>query len=367
MRFIRATAFQIKRIIKTPALIGSLFFLPMAFTFLFLFGTGEDSLDNVGKSVMVIEEGNEELTALFLEQLGGEDTAKRLIAEEADLDLALRDLDAGKLQLVYYLPENLLQNRAEGGDRMVEVYSMTGDQADPVINMALEKAYRDLVRQEEWEKMGVGPDQIELPRTNQLVELEMGESHLDQKLGSFVGALSGLLMMYAPGLAGEYIQFRKNQVLKRMSVSPNRSLVTLGSLLLGYGLFLILVASGALAIISLLGITSPVMLPRFVIYYSCCVIFALSFSLFLFRIFKDERVVAGLGMFIGILLLALAIAPSMFNDSELIGILGRFSPLYWMFEGMETGALVPGVPAILLMSAVLFTAGSYKLEDFALS
>ena len=52
------------------------------------------------------------------------------------------------------------------------------------------------------------------------------------------------------------------------------------------------------------------------------------------------------------------------NVPEIVNKISLVSPFTWLLKIIETGnALVPTI-VIILMSAVFFTAGSFKLRDF---
>lgn len=364
MRFIRLVIFHIKRIIKTPSLLVSLFLAPLLLSIFMSFTSGSGDSGSVGKSAFIFEDQNEGLKNEMLKEL--EESEDNLLMAD-NLDEGLELLDNSQVQLVYYIPENFIQNRLQGRDNSIEVYSLLGEESDPVLDLALSNAAYSQLQKSAWSETGVEADQIIAEEVDFVQISYENESVLSSHFGGIAGGMFGLLIMYGPGLAIEYVNFRKSQVLKRLAVSPNKSWISLGSLLLSYGIVLMLAAICVCIFCMTIDIVDSSQVPLFLAYYAAMVVFSLSFSLLLFRIFKDEKIVTGLGIAIGMLLLIMSSLPLFMANNDVASLIAHFSPLYWTFDGLVSGYLFPGIPAILLMAALLFTAGSYRLEDFAVS
>ncbi len=363
MRFLQLVLYHIKRTITTPSSCISMFVAPLGLTILLMsMSSSGESMDK--ETAILFGSGNE---ALEEDLLSNEVVLNNYVIEEGiSLDEAKARLDQNDYVALYYVPDNFIESKIANEDEMIHVYSLTGEQTDPNMDLMLLDSYKKVLREHYWADLGVEADAITLTEQN-LVNVEEADNYMNDVFAGMMGGLFGLLVMYGPGLAAEYAQFRKNQVLKRLAISPNSSFVSMGSMIVAYGVFLVAVAlliGGFLVITDMIDIR---ILPIFMAYYAATVLFILSFSLFLFRIFKEEQVVQGVGTLIGFALMILAFMPLMLGESTLLNTLGLLSPLYSAFEGIASGSYFPGIPIILLGAAILFTAGSYGLEDYAQS
>ena len=123
MDLLRGIWFHIKRIVKSPALIGQMVILPTIVTLLMVFiQLSSTSKNNTTTSsstpslAMVSEEGNEEfqkeLESLYSENIFYTDKEK-----------ALNDLEKGYIRSVYVVPKNFVQSLGNGQKIQMEVYS----------------------------------------------------------------------------------------------------------------------------------------------------------------------------------------------------------------------------------------------------
>ena len=161
----------------------------------------------------------------------------------------------------------------------------------------------------------------------------------------------------------DLITFKKNYVLKRSLLAPRSNAWITKSFL---GAYFIVMFVANLFIIFFIDRTMNVGIPN---WFNVCllvasgVIYSLSLGLFLFRIFKNPMIAQQVGLLGSLLLAGLGMAPKLFQ-SEIIDIVAHFSPVYWFVQIVDRQELLPGIPMVLVMALVFFTAGNYRLETY---
>ena len=161
----------------------------------------------------------------------------------------------------------------------------------------------------------------------------------------------------------DLITFKKNYVLKRSLLAPRSNAWITKSFL---GAYFVVMFVANLFIIFFIDRTMNVGIPN---WFNVCllvasgIIYSLSLGLFLFRIFKNPVIAQQVGVFGALFLAGLGMAPKLFQ-SEIIDIVAHFSPVYWFVQIVDRQELLPGIPMILVMALVFFTAGNYRLETY---
>lgn len=348
---------NIRRIIKTPQLVGMLFALPMTTLIILMFVMTVDKESPSVTTGIALGAGN----ARIEETLKSDDVE---FAPESGLEGLLKRMDRGELRYVYEIPADFLAERARGEKVSVKAYSMTGKMSDPAVDVKLQTMTETAVRKELWKERGLSEEAI-VP-AQRPVELSFAGEKANELFMVASGMLCAFLLMNGPALAGDMLELRKTRALKRMASAPIGSRTLLLSLFVSYAVFLILSAAIPMAGIGLVQGFGGLSLPLVVSYYAAMVFFSLSFGMILFRFVSDMTVASILGMGIAIAFLLLGLLPELGVIPKSLEFIGGLSPIYWVFNGIDTHAFFPGVPAIFLLGAILFTAGSFRLEDYAM-
>ena len=170
-------------------------------------------------------------------------------------------------------------------------------------------------------------------------------------------------MMYinASMFANDLLDMRLNLVLKRSIVSKSSGKAILGSILSAYGIIFLIINILAFLIVMYVNNMSVNLIGLIIGYFIVNVAFTIGYILLLVRIFKDKQLLSAISMGIGIMLV---IGPG-FLEGTSFESLAMISPFYWTMEGLDYANFFPHGIIILLMAGVLFTAGSFKIEELA--
>ena len=154
-------------------------------------------------------------------------------------------------------------------------------------------------------------------------------------------------------------KLRSDGVLTRSIETNARSWQILGSVLAAFSLYNFISAMLIILLICLIFGITITQLPVIIVAILAFCIFNVGFTMVLFRLFKNDQVILMVGIVLSIVFVFLGIG---IIDIPGLSFFEYVSPFYWLFESLDTGAILPNIPVIALYGLVLFTAGSFKVE-----
>ena len=362
MDLLRGIGFHIKRIVKSPALIGQMVILPTIVTLFMVFiqlSTTNKNNTTTSSSTpslaIVLEEGNEEFQK-ELESLYSKNVFY------TDKEQALNELEKGYIRSVYVVPKNFVQSLGNGQKKQMEVYSRQ-KQKEVLLEQDMQGILQKQLIDTALQKEGIlEKGELFKQSENQLVHFE------EENATTVSYVLLLLLVMFyilfnVSSISFDLITFKKNYVLKRSLLAPRSNAWITKSFL---GAYFVVMFVANLFIIFFMDRVMNVGIPN---WFNVCllvasgIIYSLSLGLFLFRIFKNPMMAQQVGVFGTLFFAGLGMAPKLFQ-SEIIDIVAHFSPVYWFVQILDRQELLPGLPMVLVMALVFFTAGNYRLETY---
>ncbi|MDO4432873.1 MAG: ABC transporter permease [Aerococcaceae bacterium] len=354
MKLWNMTYFQLKRIIKMPSIIGIiLFYAVMAFGISMMMSSSNSSVSS-NETVIILAAENEALH----ERLAKTDYP----ASDTTLEAALEQLAAGKLAMVYHIPENYLATLAP-----IKIYSRSPKAHEVLFETTFHQLMKETLTQETLLKYEVvEASQAYQPIENTAVVAIKEAGDIQWEGVSFMIVVSMYIMMNSVIFGSDLTNFKKNYVLKRAILTPNTNLGITFSFFLAYAIIMSVVYGGIFTIFALNHTMTMTQLGFSLIALFLSVGFSLAMSLVLFRLFKEPGLCQTFGMLFSIGMLSLTMAPN-FIESEWVTNISYLSPQTWLVEMLDKQQLLPGALIILLMIAVLLTSGSIKLEKYLYS
>lgn len=355
--------FHIKRLATNPSYLGIFFIMPLIMSSLFIFidmGKNKAPSSSNQATLIVMEEGNESLK----EVLEKEGFKENIVT---DLEASLKKLRLGDVGSVYRIDNDYLKRLQAGEKPVVDLYT----RSKKTKSVAFESTFRSIVHNSILKKTLVDNqligdkdslanyfvNKVSLMENNQELEAENNTLFIITVLLSFYIIMGGSQVSF------DLVSLKKNNSLKRAVISPNSSLAINFALFAAYASFMLLANLIIFAVGALIYKASLVIIYRAILIIVLSVIFSLSLGLVLFRVFKEPQVAMATGMITSVVLMGLSAAGDLFN-SPLLKNLSYISPLTWIMQILDKGNIFPAALIILLLSAVLFTSGSYKLEAY---
>lgn len=170
-------------------------------------------------------------------------------------------------------------------------------------------------------------------------------------------------------LSTDLVSQKKAKVLRRGLATPTSGYMILASSIAGSWVLQFTSNLLALAFVqifipfSLKSFLTAVALVAFTCIFSACI------QLLILRIFKEPQMSVFVGMILSMIFLFL---PMIYDMREIITNVPSFlfkfayiSPIFWIIEATTGGSILLSLGMLLLLSLMLFFAGSIRLKDFA--
>ncbi|MCR8969645.1 ABC transporter permease [Facklamia sp. 7083-14-GEN3] len=343
-QYFKLTAFHIKRIMQDPKSL-LLVILPVILTLFLGIVFSSDNAPQQGVHAYVSQSTffNREIYPLLSQPNQVEMLEDRLQAEKM--------LDQGTVAVVYFIPEDFEENG------QIKAISLNGEIYNQYVEEEIVSLWQDHQIQALYQDYGIASFQEKVP-----------EITLDQQKDFLpFGMMFSLFMIFyfmyinASMFAGDLLDMRNNCVLKRSLVSRSNGKVILGSVLSAYGLIFLVLNIIAFLIVMLVSQLPFHFFGLVVAYFVSNIVFIIGYILLIVRLFKNKEMLSIASFALAILFV---IAPQLLKNTR-FEPLSMLSPLYWIMEGLDYANFFPQGIIILLMGLVLFTAGSFKIEDMA--
>lgn len=369
MNHFEVLKFHIIRLMKSSSILGSLLLLPAAMILFFAFtNTNQPSTTSEIPQEVAIQPDEQVATVIFLEE-DNDIMRQGLIKKDwgthiwINRELATKRLNEGKVGAIYTIPSNFI-NRT---DKTLKVEVRNPNHQ----STALEYDIRQIVREYALQQALIGIDaSIESVASVKGLNIQIEDSQSTAadifKSMPLILLLIFYILVGGSSIGVDLISLKKNHILRRSVVSPNESWRTLGILLISYSIFMFLVNVVLLTLIQYFYAIEATLYWRSIGLILLSILFSLSSAIAMFRVFKHPAYASSIGTLIYVLLLGLAFADNIF-DSVFIQTFTYLSPFKWIIHIFDTGEWLMSTIIVLLMSGVLFTAGSYRLENYARS
>lgn len=366
MNLIQLVFVNIKRMLKDPIKIGIMLIMPVAvILFVHFLESGDTQGSGIASNVTVaynIEDEGE----LWEQIYGSQSKSQWIFINERDKALEL--LENNEVAVVYNIPSDFSEKINNYEKPTIESFKREEGNVTIPLEMEINNKINEFIKEKLLIDKGIisSKDELYILKTETLLErnkkIVTGDMHVVTML------LIYFIILGASPIVTELMEFKKKNIISRSITTPNKGSVILGSIVLSLLVFQVL----SNMIVLLLGTKvigyNVVNLGIIFINFTLSSLFSITLSLAMSRIFKNENS----GALITALIAMITLFLSMFaqggiyqNAPQFIRNLGKFTPQYWIFDSLEKSVLFPNIFIVLLIVLALFTAGSYKLKDFA--
>ncbi|MGX7108818.1 ABC transporter permease [Facklamia miroungae] len=343
-QYFKLTTFHIKRIMQDPKSL-LLVILPVALSFMMGMIFSSDNSHQQGRHAYLSQSTyfNRELYPLLSQSNQGEILEDREQAEER--------LDQGAVDVIYSIHDNFEENG------QITALSLNGEIYNQYVEEEVMSLWRNNKIQASYQVYGIVSLQEKAP------EITIDQQKDFLPVGMMLSLFMIFYMMYinASMFAGDLLDMRSNYVLKRSIVSRSTGKAILGSVLSAYGLIFLVLNVLALLIVMLVNQLPLQFFGLSVAYFMANVAFVIGYILLIVRVFKTKEMLSIVSIVIAIMFVLM---PQVLKNTHFEPI-SMLSPFYWTMEGLDYANFFPQGLIILLMAIVLFTAGSFKIEDLA--
>lgn len=282
---------------------------------------------------------------------------------------AMELLEKNDVVAVYFLPENFTDSIKKGEKPAIKTYKRENGTAALPVEINLNNSINKLMKEQLFLNSGVIRNVNELYSKNLNTNIIKKENTLDKKAFATILLLIYFIILSSNTIGTELLNLKNNKVLTRSMTTSNDPYKIIGSLFLAMFLLQLIVYSLVLLISKLiLGFTIN-NIHVIIINIILSILFSISLGLFITRIFKSPAtstyvltIFCAGTFFLGALSIS---GDSVRKIPWLLANLAKFTPQYWILDSIYNSTLFPNVFALLLMVLALFTAGNFKVNDFA--
>lgn len=352
MRLIRLTLINIKRHLKNPLMLIITLLLPVVMITFLSKGGGSEGIGSIG----IIDNSKSQYSSEVIDKLNEKYSVDIVDGAIEDNINLIRGNEVGAIYVIESNFEELLDNKETPKIKAYKSQSTTG-------SIMAEDIISTYINEELQEDISAGLS------TNTVVATITEEEVVDKGDYTMTIIMICYLMMIGGSIITEDIMRLKAQkVLRRTIATANLDLEILGSLFLST-----FIIQGVLSSLALIILQAILKMPNANIVQGILVIFLASmFTTAIIvastRWIKNQSLASlfivlfgllsfGIAMF-GMELNAFTNVPSIINKISII------SPFTWLLKIINNGEIFVPVIIITLMSAALFTAGSFKLREF---
>lgn len=362
MNFFKLLIAQINRILRTKeVIVGMLAFTFMGIAFVFLYNSPiKHSDNNISEThtnkVIVWGKNNEALKSAMIEK-------NYKSAFETSLDRAKDRLDTGDISIIYEITDSYVEKLVKGQKEEIKIYVRKANNRSQLFETEFSEVVNKEVEKEILKSNGIYEEnKLKLDYDNYF---DIQENKENTSFSSF--SIMSLMIIYillnTSYISGDLALSRENKMIKRMLLSPSKSLSITSSFLLSH--FLVLSTINILIVLlykKIYGFNQTELF-IFIISILLMTLFSISLGIFIFRLFKNKMFLGIAGVVIPMLIIGMSFAGNVVENA-IIKRISYLSPITWINEIITKQVLFPNIFIVILMAIVLLTMGSYKLEKY---
>ncbi|WP_288221195.1 ABC transporter permease [uncultured Clostridium sp.] len=353
MRLIRLTIINLKRILKNPAI----FFMSLLLPMVVLFGVvGPMSQENSLGKIGIINKSSGKYSEKIIDNLSEKYEVENLEGNIEDSYDRLRDK---KLAVIYVLDENFEDNINIGRTPKIKAYSVESGMGSIIAENIITESINKFLE----EHLNIG-------LSKNSVEAIIVENNKNNTSDFYMTVLMICYFMLIGGsiLTDDIIKLRTQKVLKRTISTGNSDKTILGSLYLSAFVLQSLMSSITLFISIKLFKIENYNFFNGILTIILCSLMTTATIVAATRWLKNQTIASLAVVIFGLVSFGLGIIGNVLrefvNVPDYLVYLSIISPFSWLGKIINNESIVLPIIIIILMSAVLFTAGSFKLRDY---
>lgn len=353
MRLIRLTIINLKRVLKNPAI----FFMSLLLPMVVLFGVvGPMSQENSLGKIGIINKSPSKYSEEIIDNLSEKYEVENLEGNIEDSYDRLRDK---KLAVIYVLDENFEDNINMGRTPKIKAYSVESGMGSIIAENIITESINKFLE----EHLNIG-------LSKNSVEAIIVDNNKNNTSDFYMTVLMICYFMLIGGsiLTDDIIKLRTQKVLKRTISTGNSDKTILGSLYLSAFVLQSLMSSITLFISIKLFKIENYNFFNGILTIILCSLMTTATIVAATRWLKNQTIASLAVVIFGLVSFGLGIIGNVLrefvNVPDYLVYLSIISPFSWLGKIINNESIVLPIIIIILMSAVLFTAGSFKLRDY---
>lgn len=353
MRLIRLTIINLRRILKNPTLFLMMFLLPM----IVLFGVvGQSSSDNSLGTIGVLDESSGKYSKKIIDSLDEEYEIENL---EGNIEDSYNNLRDRKIGVIYVFDEKFDTDIDNGNVPKVKSYSAESGMGSIIAENIITDNVNKLL--EENINTGLSTNSVQAVIVDKY-ENKTSDFYMTVLMICYFMMIGGSL------LTDDIIKLKAQKVLKRTIATGNSDKTILGSIYLSSFIMQSIISGITLLLSIKIFKIQNYNLSQGILSIILCSLVTTSIILSATRWLKNQTIASLAVVIFGLISFGLSIMGNVLNEftnvPEIIVYLSIISPFSWIGKIINEGQILAPIIVIVLMSAVFFTAGSFRLRDY---
>lgn len=287
----------------------------------------------------------------------------------SDKEKALSDLKQYSVISIYEIPENFTNSIKSGEKPILDSYKLEEGNNTKVFEIQLEEKLNKLIEVQILKNNNLISSENEINKNFINVDYKTEKGIMNAKDFMPIVLVMFFILIYSGSISKDLLILRKEKILERFSSTSNNGYTIMGSIYVS-----MIITQTILYIASFLVIKFAfgVKISNFgflLLNIILMSMIAVSLAVMANRIFKDPGVsslfitLISLIMFFAYFTGILEAASNKYP--KILGVLSKFTPLYWALNSIEKSVLFPNIFVLILIALVFFTAGSIRYTNFA--
>ncbi|MGG7143328.1 ABC transporter permease [Clostridium nigeriense] len=353
MRLIRLTIINLRRTLKNPAIFLMTLLLPM----IVLFGVvGPSSSGSSLGKIGILDKSSSKYSKEIIDSLSEQYEIENL---EGNIEDSYDNLRDKKIAVIYVFDEKFHTSIDSGNVPKVMRYSVESGMG----SIIAENIITDNINKSLEENINTGLS------TNS-VEAVIFDKYEKNNSDYYMTVLMICYFMMIGGsiFTDDIIKLKAQKVLKRTIATGNSDKTILGSLYLSSFILQSIMSVITLFLAIKIFNIENYNLGQGILSITLCSLITTSIIIVAIRWLKNQTIASLSVVIFGLLSFGLGIFGNILNEftnvPEVIVYLSVISPFSWIEKIVNEGQILAPITVLVLMSAVFFTAGSFRLRDY---
>ncbi|MGL4772279.1 MAG: ABC transporter permease [Clostridium sp.] len=352
MKLLWLTWVNIKRFIKNPQILLMLLVLP-AIMITFIFGQSDTSVNQMPSITIFNQDDSEESTKL-IEELKKDFKINFII--ETSKEEVYGMVQEGKYSEVFNIEDDFGKKIKNNEKPSVKIITTAEGNGSMQKKLAIDEGI---------EKITTGKEPAHVINA----EIEVNSKENDSQILMLVLMICYFMMLSGGVIAEEIIKLKSENIIKRCITTANKDMEILAGIFIG--IFVLQAVCTSIVFIGFskfMGINVTI-LPQIILVIVLCSGLSTAITMAAARWLKTpalaELTVVVYGLITFILSMVSINLGFLGEVPDALVNLSKISPFYWMSNILNSTDVVMSIAIIILMSICFFTAGSFKLRNFA--
>lgn len=361
MRLMRLTLINMKRQLKNPLFLIMSLVMPVILVVNVFGGRSKEEMKVIG-SIGIINSSNSVYSEKLVENLSERYDVSHIIGEEESNGDNIRNLIMdNKLMVVYEIGEDFQGALEKGKIPKIKCYRTEGTTGTIIAENIITTYINSVAKESVSEGLSLNA-----------ITTEITNSSNDKSKGTTTTAV--LMICYFMMIGGSVItddllKLKSQKVLKRTISTANSDKEVVGSIFLAAFLIQGLISTVGFFVVKPIIKLENCNIPLIILVIFLGSLVATAIVSAATRWIKNPSMASLFVVLYGLLSYGAGMAGTISSSLEsvpaIITRISTISPFAWLFKIMETGEILIPTLVIVLMSIVFFTAGSFRLREFA--